>query len=237
MSLKSRVANPIIDFFKLVFPVYCENCGETLRKGEECLCSFCEYQLPQTHFHLQPDNPVETIFWGRIEVMAAASFLHYQKGEMVQNLIHQLKYHGKGHIGVYLGELFGQQLMQSHRFNDASVIIPVPLHWKKKKLRGYNQSEKIAEGLEKSMDATKDIESLVRVTHSSTQTKKSRYERWENVQSIFQLSPKSAILENQHVILVDDVITTGSTIESCFLKLKEIDGIRISIVSLACPSI
>ncbi|MCF8217962.1 MAG: ComF family protein [Bacteroidales bacterium] len=237
MSLISRVSEPITDLFRLVFPVYCENCGETLHKGEECLCSFCEYQLPQTHFHLQTDNPVETIFWGRIPVFAAATFLHYQKGEMVQQLIHQLKYHGKGHIGVYLGRLFGQQLMQSQRFNDVNVIIPVPLHWKKKKLRGYNQSEKIAEGLEKSMNAVKDTQSLLRVTHSSTQTKKTRYERWENVKSIFQLSPESSKLENQHVLLVDDVITTGSTIESCFLKLTEINGIRISIVSLACPSI
>ena len=237
MNLKTQISEPVADLFNLIFPVYCENCGETLRQGEECLCLFCEYQLPKTNFHLQQDNPVETIFWGRIQAFAAASFLHYQKGEMVQQLIHQLKYHGKGHIGVYLGQLFGQQLMQSQRFNDVAYIIPVPLHWKKKKLRGYNQSEKIAEGLEKTMDAEKDTKSLLRVVHSSTQTQKSRYERWENVKSIFQLSPKAKHLENKHVIIVDDVITTGSTIESCFLKLNAIKDIRISIVSLACPSI
>ncbi|MFO8086932.1 MAG: ComF family protein [Bacteroidales bacterium] len=225
------------NLFRLVFPVYCQSCGSNLHAGEDTLCSHCEYQLPVTSFHLENDNPVEAIFWGRIELHAAASFLYYQKGEMVQHLIHLLKYHSKPEIGIYLGKLFGQYLMQSQRFADVRYIIPVPLHWKKKKKRGYNQSEKIVDGLVTSMEAEKDIKSLIRKVHTSTQTKKSRYERWENVSSIFEISSQARQLENQHVLLVDDVITTGSTIEACFSTLHEIPAIKISVVSLACPLI
>jgi ComF family protein len=225
------------DLFNLVFPVYCEYCGESLRQGEDTLCSFCEYQLPKTGFYLEQDNPVEVMFWGRMHIHAAASFLHYQKGEMVQQLIHQLKYHKKPHIGIFLGRLFGQYLMKSQRFADADFIIPVPLHQKKIKIRGYNQSEKIAEGLSQSMDAEKDTVSLIRSVHSSTQTKKTRYERWENVKSIFALSEHAQKLQGKHILIVDDVITTGSTIEGCYIRLNEIPDIKISVVSLACPSI
>lgn len=231
------LSRTVQDLFNLVFPVYCESCGESLRRGEETLCSFCEYQLPKTGFYFTPDNPVEAMFWGRMQIHAAASFLHYQKGEMVQQLIHQLKYHKKPHIGIFLGRLFGQYLMQSQQFANAEFIIPVPLHPKKIKIRGYNQSEKIAEGLSQSMDAVKDTESLIRSFHSSTQTKKSRYERWENVKSIFTLSEHAQKLEGKHILLVDDVITTGATIEGCYIRLKEIPDTRISVVSLACPSI
>lgn len=236
-TLGRKFADSVNDLFDLVFPLKCESCESGLRRSEDCLCAFCEYQLPVTNFHLQPDNPVETIFWGRIRLYSAAAFLYYQKGEMVQDLILKLKYQGKGHVGVYLGRLFGQLLMQSQGFSTADFIIPVPLHWKKKKIRGYNQSEKIAEGLAESMEAQIDTQSLIRAVHSSTQTKKSRYERWENVKSIFQLTGYASKLENKHVILVDDVITTGATIEACFLKLDEVPGISISIVSLACPTI
>ncbi|MCF8331418.1 MAG: ComF family protein [Bacteroidales bacterium] len=238
MVIPDFIRVPFVDLFNLVFPVNCEYCGGNLKKGEETLCSFCEYQLPETNYHLTPDNPVETIFWGRIPLYSAASFLHYQKGEMVQQLIHQLKYHGKGHIGIYLGQLFGQHLMQSQRFSTVQYIIPVPLHWKKIKKRGYNQSEKIAEGLAMNMDALKDCKSLERKVHSATQTKKSRYERWENVKSIFTLNETAVSkLENTHILLVDDVITTGATIEGCYLQLGKIPGIKISVASLACPLI
>lgn len=237
MSQINIINETLGNLFRLVFPVYCQSCGSNLHTGEDSLCSHCEYQLPVTNFHLENDNPVEAIFWGRIELNAAASFLYYQKGEMVQHLIHQLKYHNKPEIGIYLGKLFGQYLMQSQRFANAQYIIPVPLHWKKKKKRGYNQSEKIADGLAIGMEAEKDIKSLVRKVHTSTQTKKSRYERWENVSSIFSLSQQAKQLEKRHVILVDDVITTGATIEACFATLDKIPEIKISVVSLACPLI
>lgn len=238
MAIPNLIKAPFLDLFNLVFPVNCEYCGKNLKKGEETLCSFCEYRLPKTNYHLTPDNPVEAIFWGRIPLHSAASFLQYQKGEMVQQLIHQLKYHGKGHIGVFLGQLFGQHLMQSQRFSGIQYILPVPLHRKKIKIRGYNQSEKIAEGLAMTMDAKKDSESLVRKVHSATQTKKSRYERWENVKSIFTLNETAVSkLENTHILLVDDVITTGATIEGCYLQLENIPNVTISVVSLACPLI
>ncbi len=236
-TTRKLLLHSVEDLINLVFPVNCEYCGENLRRGEETLCSFCEYQLPKTKFHLQPDNPVEAVFWGRVKLYSAATFLYYQKGEMVQHLIHQLKYHGKGHIGVYLGRIFGQHLNESSRFATADRIIPVPLHWRKMKLRGYNQSEKIAIGLAESMDAVLDTKSLKRTVHSSTQTKKSRFERWENVKAIFELGDKVEELEGKHILLVDDVITTGSTIEACVNRLSAIKDIKVSIISLACPVI
>ncbi|MFO8054809.1 MAG: ComF family protein [Bacteroidales bacterium] len=233
----SRLIKPVNDLFNLVFPFHCEYCGQTLKQGENVLCSFCEYQLPLTHFHFHYNNPVEAIFWGRVFIESAASFLYYQKGEMVQHLIHQLKYHNKGHTGIYLGGLFGEHLLQSRRFSGAEVIIPVPLHWKKERFRGYNQSDKIAHGLAESMRLVKDTGSLRRRAHSVSQTHKARYDRWKNVHNIFELSDSASWLEGRHILLVDDVITTGATIEACANKLYEIKNVRLSVVSLACPNI
>ncbi len=151
---------------------------------------------------------------------------------MTQRLVHRLKYKGKKEIGITLGKLLGRQLSESPFFRDADLLIPVPLHPAKQKKRGYNQSEVIASGMETAMKADLKADLLFRKVHTATQTRKSRYERWENVKDIFGLR-EAETLKDKHIILVDDVITTGATLEACAETLLEISGIRISVASLA----
>lgn len=216
----------------IIYPRNCQSCGNTLFKTENIICLICEARLPLTNSHLEKDNAVEQLFWGRCTVHSAAARHVYQAGGKVQHLIHQLKYKNKPEIGVYLGELYGRELSKSERFNTANLIIPVPLHLKKLKSRGYNQSEKIAEGLAKSMHIILDTNSLIRKVATETQTRKNRWERYKNTKEIFAITDKVS-LENKHLILVDDVITTGSTIEGCVNLLSDIKGVKISVVALA----
>jgi ComF family protein len=172
------------------------------------------------------------IFDGRLPLVSATSFLFFSKGGGTQQLIHKLKYKGHQEIGIHLGKLFGSQLNDSLLFNTADVIIPVPLHPKKEHKRGYNQSLIISEGMASRMNARVFPDVLFRKTHTTSQTRKTRYERWENVKNTFEIK-KGTRLEGKHVILVDDVITTGATLEACGSTLLEIPGIRLSIASLA----
>ncbi len=162
----------------------------------------------------------------------ASSFLFFSKSGKVQHLIHQLKYCKKPEIGVYLGKMFGKELSKSPCFQDIDVIVPVPLHTKKIKKRGYNQSEQIAIGLSETMRIPVDTTSFIRSVLTDTQTRKSRFSRWENVKDVFAVSELHT-LSNKHILLVDDVITTGSTMEGCVRKLTKIEGTRVSLASLA----
>jgi ComF family protein len=220
------------DLAGLFFPQSCAVCGRTLRQQEEILCTTCSYKLPRTGFHLSAENPVKDIFSGRLPLAAGTAFLFFSKGGEAQQLIHQLKYKGRRDIGNYLGRLFGAQLMESDFFREVDVLVPVPLHPRKEFLRGYNQSRLVAEGMASQMSAVVMPDVLYRTKHSDSQTKKSRYERWENVKDIFALKNGSR-LENKHVLLVDDVITTGATLEACGNVLLQVPGIRLSVASLA----
>jgi len=193
------------------------------------------FHLPKTNFHNDHNNAVCQLFWGRAEVKMATAFLFFTKSGRVQHLIHQLKYSKKPEIGVYLGKLFGKDLLKSPNFQQIDVIIPVPLHPKRTKVRGYNQSEKIADGLSQTMKIPVDTTSFVRRTNTETQTRKNRFSRWENVKEVFSVEDENA-LKNKHILLVDDVITTGATIEGCIRKLTAIEGTRVSVVSLAFPT-
>ncbi len=180
---------------------------------------------------MHDENPVSRVFWGRINIKAATSFLFYSKQGKVQNLIHHLKYRRQKDVGIELGKLFGIELQKSPFYKDLDFIIPVPLHPKKLRKRGYNQSLVIAEGLKKSMGI--DVfTGLQRKIHSSTQTKKSRYERWENVKDIFKIENPEE-LENKSILLIDDVLTTGATLEACATVLSDVPNITISIATLA----
>lgn len=220
------------NLLELLFPKNCEACGKPLNRHENVICSHCLYHLPRTHFHLHKENPVKEIFHGRVFLNSATSFLFFNKGGKVQHLIHQLKYNGKKEIGIYLGSLLGKELSQSMLYHDVDFIIPVPLHPVKEKKRGYNQSQIVCMGMAQEMEAEVAMDVLFRKYHSTTQTRKSRYERWENVKDIFELK-RTSKLEEKHVLLVDDVITTGSTIEACGNLLATIPGIKISVSSLA----
>lgn len=222
----------IRDFFSLIFPRICACCGNSLWKKEQVICTSCSHHLPKTDFHLDVDNPVSRLFWGRVTIEGAGAFLSFNKGSRVQSLIHQLKYKGRKDIGVWLGYRYGLALKEAPVFQSVSFIVPVPLHRKKQLKRGYNQSEQVAIGLSDSMKVPVNTQTLVRVKATETQTRKSRFRRWENVKEIFAITAPELFV-NKHILLVDDVITTGATLESCILTLATIPGCRVSVASLA----
>jgi len=220
------------DFLNLFFPLNCAACGNYLLKSEKVICTSCLFQLPKTNFHFQKENPISDIFKGRVNISTGTAFFTFNKGSRYQKLIHKLKYHGQAEIGIELGKLFGNTLMNSDQYRDIDIIIPVPLHPKKKKARTYNQAEMIAKGMAETMNAKLVVDVLVRDIHSISQTKKDRIERWLNVKNVFKLKSTEK-LKNKHVLLVDDVVTTGATLEACAQRLLETDQIKVSIACLA----
>jgi ComF family protein len=226
----------INDFISLIFPRICAGCGNSLWKNEEGLCHTCEYHLPKTNFHHDLENPVTLLFRGRVKIETGAAFLYFNKGSKVQRLVHQLKYKGRKDIGIYLGDQYGQLLKYAPHFNSADAIIPVPLHKKKLMQRGYNQSEQFAIGLAGSMNIPVNKHMLSRTKATETQTRKSRFSRYQNVKEIFTVqSPHE--WKGKHLMLVDDVITTGATLESCVQALNEIAELKISIACIATAMI
>jgi len=220
------------DFLGLIFPRICCGCGNSLWKYENVLCDACSYHLPRTNFHLFCDNPVNRIFWGRVEILSATSFLLFNKGSKVQNMIHALKYKGRKDIGIFLGEEFGKILKSCPPYSMSGIIIPVPLHRKKFLKRGYNQSEQFAIGLSSSMNIPFTTQCLLRKNASETQTHKSRFLRWQNVKDIFYIKNPDKIA-GQKILLVDDVVTTGATLESCISALAVIPGVVITVATIA----
>jgi ComF family protein len=221
------------DFLSLIYPRICMSCGKSLYQKEECICTFCLFHLPKTNFHLEEENPVSRLFWGKVNVHSAASFYYFSKGGKVQKLMHNLKYKGHMEIGVFLGKQYGKQLIASPLFNTVDYLVPVPMHRKKQKARGYNQSELIAVGLSESMNVPVDLKTLLKITKTESQTRKSRFSRWENVKEVFELR-NADHFANKHILLVDDVITTGATLEGCIVQLSKVQGIRVSVASIAC---
>lgn len=222
----------LYSFLFLLFPRCCVVCGRSLVKGEECICTLCNLNLPRTNYHLRKDNPVERLFWGSIPLGRATSFFFYHKGSDFRQILHQLKYGGRKEIGAIMGRYMASELLVSGFFQGIDVIVPVPLHKKKQQIRGYNQSEWIARGITAVTGIPVDTEMIVRRKNTETQTRKSVFERWENVDGIFELHHAKA-LAGKHILLVDDVLTTGATTVACASCLAEIEGIHISILTLA----
>jgi ComF family protein len=220
------------DFINLFFPRLCAACNEALLKNETEICLSCIVNLPKTNYHINKENSLNKIFWGRIDIENVAAYYFFNKGNKVQHLLHQLKYKGAKQLGEKIGLLYGYELIHSPSFKDIDFIIPVPLHPKKLKKRGYNQSEWFANGLSQSLNIPCNTSLLFRKVDSATQTKKSRFNRWENVSEIFGIA-ENIDLNNKHILLVDDVITTGATIEACAKALKS-QNAKISIVTIAC---
>lgn len=217
---------------QLFIPRVCPGCQKVLYRSEKILCFSCQHLLPRTNYHFYPKNPIEQLFWGRFQVNAASAFLLFQKKGKVQQVLHHLKYKGFQQLGYELGFMYGLELKGNSSFNRAELIIPVPLHPRKRRVRGYNQSEVFAEGLSASMGIRISANNLVRADNSSSQTKKNRYSRWENVERAFYLkSPE--LLSGKKVLLVDDVITTGSTLEACAVQLRKSGVSEITIACIA----
>jgi ComF family protein len=225
--------NLMNDLLWIIFPKLCASCNNALGTGEKVICTHCRYHLPYTYAHSTADNVVVKRLWGKANISTAASFLFYGKGGKVQQLIHQFKYYGQKEVGIVIGKLYGHDLKNADPYKSAEVIIPVPLHPSKQQKRGFNQSEIFAQGLSHTMNIPCDFNSLIRKNATETQTRKTRYRRFENVNHVFELVNRDAV-RGKHVLLVDDVITTGSTLTACAEELLKIEGTRVSIATMAC---
>ena len=219
------------DVFNLFFPRTCACCDEELVRNEHIVCLKCRFELPLTNFTNEKNNVVEQIFYGRVKIEFATSLFFFRNKGKSQKLISQLKYNGKQEIGYVLGKWLGHELKTSERFSGVDYIIPVPLHPKKLKKRGYNQLTLFGKGLAEILETPYLENILIKKSDSGTQTIKQRLDRWKNVSEIFYLTNNS-IFENKHILIIDDVITTGATLEACALALSKTNNIKYSIATM-----
>nr|WP_294950375.1 ComF family protein [uncultured Mucilaginibacter sp.] len=220
------------DFVSLIFPELCAACQASLVAGEDLICTDCLYNLPYTNFHQQPDNIVAQQFWGKLPVQGAYALYFFNKGGKVQKMMHHFKYNGQRRIGNVLGAVAGKQLAENDIFKTADYIVPVPLHIKRMKERGYNQSACFAEGLAEKLNAKVEVDNLIRAVATKTQTHKSRFARFENMKEVFVIAHPER-LANKHILLVDDTVTTGATLEACGIELLKVPGVKLSIATIA----
>lgn len=223
-------------FLRLFYPKVCSVCGADLVEGEEVFCISCLYKIPLTRFWNDKENPVAKIFWGRVNIENACAYFFFAKGSKYRPLLHKLKYKGEKEIGTALGLQFGQALKKSELYSSIDFVVPVPLHPKKLRIRGYNQAEAIADGIATGLGTKLSITHLLRTEFTETQTRKTRAERVKNVAEAFAVANKSEI-EGKHLLLVDDVVTTGATLEACAAKLLEVENCKVSIAALAYASL
>ena len=219
----------------LVFPHVCEGCGSDVLEVQNELCLKCLSSLPETNFHLHPNNPIEKIFWGRLPLTHGTAQYYFTTASLMQHLMHQLKYKGNKELGVYLGKLMGHALAASNRFSYVDALIPLPLFPTKERKRGYNQATVLCEGMAAILQKPilKDV--VQRVSYTDSQTKKNRVERWQNMEGRFELTHPS-LIEGKHVLLVDDVITTGATLEACGREILQATNVQLSIATLCFSS-
>jgi len=216
----------------LLYPEICAGCGSDLISGNNVICDDCVNEMPVTGFHLHQENPVEKIFRGRISVAGASAYTYFSKDSIVQNMLHGLKYRGNKDMGIQMGRMMGRALNSCEWNKSLLALVPLPLHFSKQKKRGYNQAEVICNGISQEMNIPVLTDIIERRKKTETQTRKSRTERWNNIESKFELK-NGARMTNKHVLLVDDVITTGATLEACGSELLKIDGLQLSIAAFA----
>ena len=227
-----KLLNHLINLF---YPQVCPACGNLLTQGEKTVCFSCRYLLPKTHYENNPDNPLSQMFWGQVDFHAVTAEFFFSKTGKVQHLLHQLKYQGNTDAGFFLGQQLGESIKNAELFQGIDFLVPIPLHPKKEHLRGYNQSYVIAQGVEDKTNIPIAKNCLVRKVFTSTQTKKSRDERWENVKDIFDIVDEDKF-RNKHVLLIDDVLTTGATLLAAGRTLSKIQNIKISAATATCTS-
>jgi len=229
--MQSLLKNTFQNLSQLFFPLNCECCNNWLSENEEVLCLHCVAALPRTNYHHDLHNQSQQRFIGRVNIQFATSFLYFTKEGMMQHLMHRFKYRDRKNIGKHLGLLFGAELAAGGHLQDIDYIIPIPLHFSKKDRRGYNQSDVIAEGLKESINVPSFSDALIRTKDTESQTHKTRAERLENVKGVFKAT-NPQLLQGKQLLLIDDVLTTGSTLESAALTLLSIPGVSVSIATL-----
>ena len=224
--------NIYFDFISLFFPRYCYACKEQLYSSEEYICLGCKQNLPRTNYQIDSQNPVYVKMYGKAPITFASAYLRFVKFGKTQQLLHQLKYHDKPEIGNVLGKWFARDLENIVSVLGIELITPVPLHKSREKKRGYNQSEGFAQGLSEGLNIQANFKIIERFRKTETQTNKSKIERWKNMENVFRITePK--LVKNKHIFLIDDVITTGSTLASCANELLNNEAEKISIATIA----
>lgn len=223
---------PFRELFQLFFPALCCHCGEPLVGDETDLCTSCLAQMPWAHNAATPDNEVEKRFIGRVPCQSAASLLVFHQGGVAQSIVHHIKYYGNLRLARQFGLLLGKELLESGRFGDVDCLVPVPLHPLRKMRRGYNQSQLLCQAIAETLRIPVVTNNLVRRRYTTSQTHKSRQDRMDNMQAVFAVRHPEQFAD-RHILLVDDIITTGATTENCYHALSGIPGLRISIASLA----
>lgn len=214
----------------LLFPHICSGCGNDILDPSSALCLRCMDAIPETNFELHPNNPVEKKLWGRLKLENATAQYYFTGESLMKRLMHQFKYKGNKELGLQLGRMMGESINRSGRFH-VDALIPLPLFPAKEKKRGYNQSTVLCEGIAESLHVPVLKDSIIRSQHTDTQTKKRRIERWQNMEGKF-IVVKPESIRGKHLLLVDDVITTGATLEACGAELLTAENVRLSIATL-----
>ena len=220
------------DLWNLFFPRYCVSCGELLGRHEECLCMSCLVKLPRMSVYQRSAGEVEKVFWGKYPIEKATAFLYYTKGSDVRSILYGMKYYGDYRLAFFLGKCMAREFLEDSFFDGIDCLVPVPLHADRQRWRGYNQSEALAQGIATITGLPVCTDALSRHSPTDTQTDKSLYDRWLNVKGVFSVQ-KPTELRNKHILLIDDVLTTGATMTACTDALKNVEGIRVSILALA----
>jgi ComF family protein len=224
--------NFLKDLFYLFYPSICSNCSEQLLQNENVICTFCRHDLPLTNFTSYTKNKVSAIFFGRVTIEKAYSLLLFRKEGITKNLIHDLKYRGNEGVCIFFGNLLGEILMKNKEFSTVDLIVPVPIHLKRKKIRGYNQVTKFGERLSTYLNIPFIEDVLVRQSSTKTQTLKARFERFNDLETKFLVN-NTTQFKGKHLLIIDDVITTGATLEACASALLKTPNIKISILTMA----
>ena len=219
---------------RLLFPPVCPVCGERLGRGERFVCTACRYRIPTTGFWLSDDNVMAQRLWGEVPARYVSAFFWYIDGSEWQRFVRRFKYSGRWSFGYEAGIWYGGELARSGKYGDVDVVVPVPLHWIKRMQRGYNQSEHLAEGIARSLGCRTEAHAVRRIRNNPSQTRRSRNERWHNVEGIFRVV-RPERLRGRHILLVDDVFTTGATVISCAEAITNACAgeVTISVATLA----
>jgi ComF family protein len=229
-----KLSSWIDPVFWLYFPKNCPACGRPLRLFGANICGRCSQNLPETHFFEAPNNPIEKIFYGRLPISAGAAAWYFHKNSALQALLFQLKYKSNKEVGLFIGKQMGALLAASERFASIDALVPVPLHPQALSKRGFNQAALICEGIGQVWHKPVLTSAIARTKHTSTQTKQTRAERWDNMENAFTIKDPISI-NGKHLLIIDDVITTGATIEACGKTLLTIKNVRLSVAAAAYP--